>query len=107
VPAAGRLPAGNQLRDLIVTAPGQLPDRLAALTTPQRVTLAARFRPGGLTSPAEAAKAAMAAVARQQVLTAEITQLDASLEALAGTPPRPRRRAGSPSMLWTNGRPAG
>jgi transposase len=78
-----RTQAGNQLRDLIVTAPEQLRDTLAALTTPQRVTLAARFRPGGLTSPAEAAKAAMAAVARRhQVLTAEITQLDTSLEAL-------------------------
>jgi hypothetical protein len=79
-----RTQAGNQLRDLIVTAPGQLRDKLAALTTVQRVTMAARFRPGGLTSPAEAAKAAMAAVARRhQVLTAEITQLDTSLEALA------------------------
>jgi transposase len=79
-----RTQAGNQLRALIVTAPGQLRDKLAALTTPQRVTLAARFRPGGLTSPAEAAKAAMAAVARRhQVLTAEIAGLDISLEALA------------------------
>ena len=79
-----RTQAGNQLRDLILTAPGQLRDKLAALTTPRRVALAARFRPGDLASPAEAAKAAMAAVAhRHQALTAEIAQLDTSLEALA------------------------
>jgi len=78
-----RTQAANQLRDLIVTAPEVLRARLAGLAAPQRVELAARFRPGDLTSPAEGAKAAMAAVARRhQALTAEITQLDASLEAL-------------------------
>ena len=76
-----RTQAGNQLRDLILTAPGQLREKLA--DTARRVTLAARFRPGDLASPAEAAKAAMAAVARRhQALTAEIAQLDTSLEAL-------------------------
>jgi transposase len=79
-----RTQAGNQLHDLILTAPEQLREKLAALTTPRRVTLAARFRPGDLASPAEAAKAAMAAVARRhQALTAEIAQLDTALEALA------------------------
>ena len=79
-----RTQAGNQLRDLILTAPEQLREKLAVLATPRRVTLAARFRPGDLASPAEAAKAAMAAVARRhQALTGEIAQLDTSLEALA------------------------
>ena len=55
-----RTQAGNQLRDLIVTAPEQVRDKLAGLTTAQRVALAARFRPGDLTGPAEGAKAAMA-----------------------------------------------
>ena len=42
--------------------------------------LAARFRPGDLTSPAEGAKAAMATVARRhQALSAEIARLDAAL----------------------------
>jgi len=78
-----RTQAGNQLRDLIVTAAEQLRGKLAGLPTLQRVTVAARFRPGDLTDPAEAAKAAMAAVARRhQVLTAEITQLDTCLDAL-------------------------
>jgi len=95
-----RTQAGNQLRDLIITAPEQVRDKLAGLATAQRVTLAARLRPGDLTGPAEGVKAAMAAVARRhQVLTAEITQLDASLDALAGTPSRPGRRGGT-------GRPA-
>ncbi len=34
-----RTQAGNQLRDLILTGPGQLRDKLAALATPRRVTL--------------------------------------------------------------------
>jgi transposase len=78
-----RTQAGSQLRDLIITAPQVLREKLAALPTPKRVRLAARFRPGDLASPAEAAKAAMAAVARRhQALTAEIAQLDTALETL-------------------------
>jgi len=60
-------------------------EKLAGLPTRKRVTLAARFRPGDLTCPAEAARAAMAAVARRhQALTAEIAPLDTALETLAG-----------------------
>ncbi len=45
--------------------------------------LAARFRPGDLTGPAEGAKAAMAAVARRhQALSAEISRLDEALAEL-------------------------
>jgi transposase len=78
-----RTQAGNPLRDLIITAPQALREKLAALPTPKRVRLAARFRPGPLTSPAEAAKAAMATVARRhQALSAEITQLDTAMETL-------------------------
>jgi transposase len=78
-----RTQAGNQLGGLIVTAPEAIRDKLAGLPTHKRVALAARFRPGDLTCPAEAARAAMAAVARRhQALTAEIAQLDTALEAL-------------------------
>ena len=78
-----RTQAGNQLRDLIITAPQVLREKLATLPTAERVKLAARFRPGGLASPAGAAKAAMATVARRhQALTAEITQLGTALETL-------------------------
>ena len=55
------------------------------------MALAARFRPGELTDPAEAAKAALAAIARRhQQLQAEIAQLDAALERLlpAAAPPQ-------------------
>jgi len=78
-----RTQAGNQLLGLIITAPQELREKLAALPATDRVKLAARFRPGDLTSPAEAAKAAMATVARRhQALTAEIAQLDTALETL-------------------------
>jgi transposase len=78
-----RTQAANQLRDLIVTAPQPLREQLAPLPIEQRVGTAARFRPGGLTDPREAAKAAMATVARRhQALTAEIAQLDTALAKL-------------------------
>ena len=74
-----RTQAGNQLRDLILTAPEQVRRQLAGLPSKRQVETAARFRPGGLTSPAEGAKAAMASVARRhQQLTAEIARFDAA-----------------------------
>jgi transposase len=78
-----RTQAANQLRDLVVTAPGKMREQLTGLPRGQQVELAARFRPGGLTSPVEGARAAMATVARRyQALTAEIGRLDAALEDL-------------------------
>jgi transposase len=92
-----RTQAANQLRDLIVTAPGPLRERLAPLPTTERVALAARFRPGELTDPAEAAKAAMAIIARRhQTLTAEPGHLGARLEALV-------EQAGPPEFLAKQG----
>jgi transposase len=61
-----------------------LGEKLAAVPAPQRVKLAARFRPGDLTSPAEAAKAMATVARRHQALTAEIAQLDAALKTLLG-----------------------
>ena len=85
-----RTQAANQLRDLIVTAPGQLREQLAPLPAAQRVQVAARLRPGDLTGPAEGAKAAMATVARRhQALSAEIARLDTALaELIAQTAPK-------------------
>jgi transposase len=78
-----RTQAGNQLRDLILTAPEQVRQQLAGLPGQRQVDLAARFRPRGLAGPAEGAKAAMASVARRhQELAAEIARLDAALEEL-------------------------
>jgi len=86
-----RTQAANQLRDLVVTAPQSLCDRLAPLPTVERVAVAARLRPGDLTDPAGAATVAMATVARRyQMLTAEIDQLDGQLDQLVEhtAPPR-------------------
>jgi transposase len=62
--------ASNQLKDLIVSAPEALRARLMSLSTPKRVGLAIRFRPGTLEDPTEATKAAM---------QGEITELDRQL----------------------------
>lgn len=75
--------AGNQLRDLVITAPEPLRATLISLSTTARVVRAARFRPGDLSDPIEATKQAMASLARRyRRLHAEITELDAALEAL-------------------------
>ena len=74
-----RTQAGNQLRDLILTAPEQVRRPLAGLPCQRQVDVAARFRPHDLTGPAEGAKAAMASVARRhQELAAEIDRLNAA-----------------------------
>ena len=78
-----RTQAGNQLRDLILTAPGQVRHQLAGLPCQRQVDAAARFRPRDLAGPAGGTRAAMASVARRhQQLTAEIGRLDAALEEL-------------------------
>jgi len=75
-----RTQAANQLRDLIVSAPESLRSRLGPLATDKRVEVAARFRPGVLTEPAEATKAAMRSLAcRHQDLSAEIDRLDEAM----------------------------
>ena len=78
-----RTQAGNQLRDLITTAPERLRAELSHLSTPRRVRAAAAFTCGDAADPAEGAKAAMASVARRwQDLDTEITRLEAVLEQL-------------------------
>ena len=78
-----RTQAGNQLRDLITTAPERLRAQLSHLSTPRRVRAAAAFTCGDAADPAEGAKAAMASVARRwQDLDTEITRLEAVLEQL-------------------------
>ena len=78
-----RTQAGNQLRDLILTAPEPLRQHLAGLPSGHQVDVAARFRPGDPACPAEGTKAAMASAARRhQQLTAETTRLDTMLDEL-------------------------
>ncbi|MDA8263860.1 MAG: IS110 family transposase [Actinomycetota bacterium] len=75
-----RTQAANQLRDLIVSAPESLRSRLGPLPTDKRVKVAARFRPGSLTEPVEATKAAMRSLAvRHQDLSTEIDRLDEAM----------------------------
>ncbi len=75
-----RTQAGHQLRDLILTAPGQVRRQLAGLPSQRQVEVAARFRLRDRAGPAEGARAAMASAARRhQQLTAETARLDAAL----------------------------
>ena len=92
-----RTQAGNQLRDLILTAPEQVRQQLTRLPRQRQVEAAARFRPRDLAGPCEGAKAALASVARRhQELTGEITRLDAALEGLT-------RHAAPPRLLALHG----
>jgi transposase len=75
-----RTQAGNQLRDLIVTAPPELRERLGGLGTAGQVRAAAALR---ATGPAAGVMLAMASLARRwQDLNAEVTRLDATLDDL-------------------------
>jgi transposase len=75
-----RTQAGNQIRDLIVTAPDDLRAQLSGLGTSARVRICARFRPGQLSEPAGAARRTLRCLARRhQALTAEVGELDQSI----------------------------
>lgn len=68
-----RTQAANSIAALVVSAPSELRARLQGLPTEKRMELAARFRPGPPTDPAEATKAALRFIARRyQELDAEI-----------------------------------
>lgn len=74
----------NQIRTLIITAPGEVRERLRALAPAELIKHLARSRPGAKTSdPACAVKVALRRLARRyQYLTAEISDADAELKAL-------------------------
>ena len=78
-----RTQAANALRDVIVSAPEALRARMVSLSADERVQMAARLRPGVLTDPTEATKAAMRSLAlRHQDLSAEIAALDEAMAEL-------------------------
>jgi transposase len=78
-----RSQAAHQLHSLVSTAPDELRDQLRSLRLADLVTVAARFRPGDPTDPAQATKVAMRSIARRyQHLNAEVTDLDHVLEPL-------------------------
>jgi transposase len=92
-----RTQAGNQLRDLITTAPEPLRAQLATLSTARRVRAAAAFTPGDLARPAEAITAAMASIAARWLdLDAEVSRLETALEALV-------KRIAAPGYLARTG----
>lgn len=78
-----RTQAGNQIRDLVVTAPDDLRARLRHLDTDARVEICAGFRPGPPADPAEATKRSLRCLARRhRDLSAEIAELDEAIAAL-------------------------
>ena len=85
----------NQVRDLVLTAPEQLRSELDPLTTAQRVHRCARFRPGDVADPAQAAKLALRTLARQyESLDADLDELREHLDRLtAAAGPAPALRA--------------
>jgi transposase len=78
-----RTQAGNQIRDLVVTAPDDLRDRLRRLDAVARVEVCAGFRTGAPADPAEATKRSLRCLARRhRDLSAEIAELDDAIAAL-------------------------
>jgi transposase len=78
-----RIQAGAQLDAIILTAPEQVRGPLRRLSSRQRVRACACLRPGPLTDPVNATKAALRSLARRwQALQAEIDDLDTQLSPL-------------------------
>lgn len=75
--------AGNQMKDLIVTAPEQIKAQLRAHNTRQRVKICANWRPTHITDPTSAVRYTLHKLARRwQDLHAEIKDLDAQRKPL-------------------------
>lgn len=88
--------AGNQICNLVLTAPEPLRTQLRSLTTTQRVRLAAKWRPKPTTDPGAATKTAIRSLARRWLaLNDEIHQLERQLDALL--------HATCPRLLAENG----
>jgi transposase len=72
--------AGNQIKDLVLTAPEPIRAQLRDRTTKQRVKTCATWRPGPVTDPTSATRRAMRDLARRWLeLAAEIKALEADL----------------------------
>jgi transposase len=75
--------AGNQIKDLVLTAPEPVRGTLRAKTTRQRVRTCAAWRPGSVTDPATGSRRALHDLARRWLaLHAEIKALEADLTRL-------------------------
>ena len=78
---SGRTAAMNQLKALLVSAPGELREQLRGLTAGKLIQTSARLRPGDdLALPLNATKYAMREIAhRHEFLTTQLKRLDATL----------------------------
>jgi transposase len=74
----------NELRSLLITAPAELREQMAGLSTQALTTVCARLRPAaGIADPLQGTKLALRSLARRyQTLTIEIEDLDLHLKAL-------------------------
>lgn len=78
-----RTQAMNALHAMVVTAPAELREALRRLSDAALVGRCAHLRPGPLTNPTAATKAALRSLAtRHQALTKELNQLSAKLDQL-------------------------
>jgi transposase len=78
-----RTQAINALKAVVVTAPAELRESLRVLPDVQLVDSCARMRPGPLTNPTAATKAALRSLAmRYEALRQEVDQLSCSLDEL-------------------------
>lgn len=78
-----RTQAGNQIKDLVLTAPEPIRASLRSKTTRQRVRTCAAWRPGTVTDPTSATRRALHDLARRWLeLHAEIAALEADLTRL-------------------------
>ena len=88
--------AGNQIKDLVVTAPEAVRNELRSLTTAQRVRKAANWRPGDIDGPTAASRHAIRTLARRWIaLRDEIKATEAQLW--------PLLRQLAPSLLAESG----
>jgi transposase len=91
-----RTQAGNQLKDLVVTAPESIRSEMRGLTTKQRCERAAKWRPGDAFDPNATTRRAMRTLARRWLeLSEEIRAHDAELAAML--------QAAVPSVLAEKG----
>ncbi len=78
-----RTQAVNQMKALVVTAPAELRETLAGLTTIALITRCKSFRPGRLADPKAAAKYTLRSLAcRHRRLNEEVQELEIELERL-------------------------
>lgn len=79
-----RTMVANQMHAVVVTAPDRLRSDLKGASLKEMVRVAARYRPGGVTDPYQAAKLALKTLGRRyQYLTDELSDLDDNIEGLA------------------------